>query len=94
MFSAWMIILVAGVSSLPDPRTHGGSRHCNLVRKMVADNPAMCFSEPECGQQCSTVEKLQCQTTRDRECRTVNQNKCFNVQEQVSPVRPERKKIC
>ena len=83
MFSVWLMMMVAGVSSLPDPRTHGGSRHCSLVRKLVADNPAMCFSEPECGQQCRTVESLQCETVQDRQCRTVNQNKCFDVQQQV-----------
>ena len=43
MLAVSLIVLVATVSGLPDPRTHAGSRHCNLVRKLVADNPAMCF---------------------------------------------------
>ena len=74
--------LLYSVASLPSP----GSRHCSLVRRLeVTDNPAMCFSEPECGQQCSTVDTVKCQTVQDRECKTVNQNKCFNVQQQVSP---------
>ena len=45
MLAVSLIVLVAAVSGLPDPRTHGGSRHCNLVRKLVADNPAMCFRQ-------------------------------------------------
>ena len=67
------------------PRTHGGSRHCSLVRKLKADNPLMCFSEPECGQDCRQVERLQCRTVQDRQCRTVSRDNCFNVQEQVGP---------
>ena len=55
------------------------------MRKLEATNPAMCFSEPECGEECSSRDTVRCQTVTDRQCRTVNQDKCFNVKEQVRP---------
>ena len=59
-----MAALVYSVVSLPAP----GSKHCSLVRRLEADNnnPAMCFSEPECQQQCGLVDNIQCQTQTDR----------------------------
>ena len=55
--------LVYSVSSLPSP----GLKDCRLVRRLeVTASPAMCFSEPECGEQCGLVDNIQCQTRTDR----------------------------
>merc|ERR1712158_334962 len=72
--------LSMAVEALPDPSLHQGK--CHLVRRLEDVNPAMCFSEPECGEQCTTVDDVQCQTRPVRQCRQVNQQKCTNVQEQ------------
>ena len=58
--------LVYSVLSLPVSEPGSGSKLCSLVRRLEADNPAMCFSEPECEQRCGLVDNIQCQTRIDR----------------------------
>ena len=57
------------------------SKSCNLVRSPTKTS-AMCFSEPECEQKCSTTYKQQCSTQQERKCSTVSEQQCATVREQ------------
>ena len=65
------------------------SKSCQLVRS--SSPGADCFSEPECGEKCSTVQEQQCSTVQQQQCSTVNQQKCSTEYKQQCSTTQEQK---
>ena len=42
-----------------------------------------CFLEPECGEECKTVQEEKCKTVQEQQCRNVEEQVCDVVQVRV-----------
>ena len=84
------------VVSIPYPFA-GPDKNCRLEQS--TRDLGQCFLEPECNnecksvneQQCSTVNEEQCTTVNQQKCSTINEQKCSTVQEQECSNVPEQK---
>ena len=52
---------------------------CSLVRETTKVSEE-CFLEPECGEECKTVNERKCSTVQEQQCRTVQEQQCDVVQ--------------
>ena len=77
--------------TVPHPQPLKGSgKTCELVRetRKVSEE---CFLEPECGEECRTVQEKKCSTVQEEQCRTVQEEQCDTVQEEECKTVKERK---
>ena len=82
LLQIFLILAVAShlVSGVPHPFAgplKQNGKTCSLVRETTKVSEE-CFLEPECGEECKTVQ--------EEKCKTVQQQQCRNVQEQVCDV--------
>ena len=52
---------------------------CSLVRETTKVSEE-CFLEPECGEECETLDEKKCNTVQEQQCRTVQEQQCDVVQ--------------
>ena len=71
---------MVGVAAVPHPFASPdlGGKTCSLVRETTKISDE-CFLEPECGQECETVNEKKCQTKQEQKCRTIEEQVCDNI---------------
>ena len=74
------VFILPSSLSVPSPSA-SPAKVCSLVRSPTKTG-AMCFSEPECEQKCSTTYEQQCSTQQEQKCSTVSEQQCSTVREQ------------
>ena len=52
---------------------------CSLVRETTKVSEE-CFLEPECGEECKTVDERKCSTVQEQQCRKVQEQQCDVIQ--------------
>ena len=55
---------------------------CSLVRETTKVSEE-CFLEPECGEECKTVQEEKCKTVQEQQCRNVEEQVCDVVQVRI-----------
>ena len=84
LFQSFLLLLAAShlVCGVPHPLAgplKQNGKTCSLVRETTKVSEE-CFLEPECGEECKTVDERKCSTVQEQQCRTVQEQQCDVVQ--------------